>query len=140
MGQVFSTVAYDYELPDAIKDGWLCPIRQRSVEVHGLDYSRVRTTAGELNGRDLAEVLSNEEVIQQIVDATIRESNGRKTLIFTSPGFKSEGDNSFRVSERMTEIFNRHRLGCARLVMGTTPKDERAAILRDYREGHFPIL
>ena len=140
LGQVFSTVAYDYELPDAIKDGYLCPIRQRSVEVHGLDYSRVRTTAGELNGRDLAEVLSNEQVIQQIVDATIRESNGRKTLVFTSPGFKSEGDNSFRVSERMTEIFNRHRLGCARLVMGTTPKDERAAILRDYREGHFPYL
>ena len=64
LGQVFSTVAYDYELPDAIKDGYLCPIRQRSVEVHGLDYSRVRTTAGELNGRDLAEVLSNEQVME----------------------------------------------------------------------------
>lgn len=140
LGQIFSTVAYDYELPDAIKDGWLCPIKQRSVEVHGLDYSKVRTTAGELNGRDLAEVLSNEQILQQIVDATIRESRGRKTLVFTSPGFKTEGDDSFRVSERMTEIFNRHALGCARLVMGTTPKDERAAILRDYRDGLFPYL
>ena len=140
LGQIYETVAYDYELPEAISDGWLCPIHQRSVEVHNLDYSKVRTTAGELNSRDLAEVLSNEEVLQQIADATVREAKGRKTLVFTSPGFKTEGEDSFRVSERMTEILNRHRLGCARLVMGTTPKDERAAILRDYRDGHFQFL
>ena len=140
LGKVFGSVAMVYELPDAIRDGWLCPINQHSVEVHGLDYSAVRTTAGDLNGRDLAEVMSNEKVLQQVADATIELSRGRKTLVFAPPGFKTEGENSFRSSERLTEIFNRHRDGCARLVMGTTPPDERANTLRDYRDGVFPIL
>ena len=33
LGQVFETVAFDYELPDAIHDGWLVPITQRAVHV-----------------------------------------------------------------------------------------------------------
>jgi superfamily II DNA or RNA helicase len=140
LGKVYQSVAFDYELPDAIRDGWLCPIRQRSVEVSGLDYSNVRTTAGELNGRDLAEVLSNEQVLQQQADATVGEARGRKALVFATPGFKTEGELSFRVSERLTEIFNRHKPGSARLVTGETPKDERHQTLRDYRDGHFQIL
>jgi len=140
LGKVFGNVAMVYELPDAIRDGWLCPIVQQSVEVHGLDYSGVRTTAGDLNGRDLAEVMGNEKVLQQVADSTIQLSKGRKTLVFAPPGFKKHGDNAFRTSERLTEIFNRHSEGMARLVMGTTPTDERAAVLRDFRDGKFPVL
>lgn len=140
LGKVFGSVAYDYGLVEAIPDGWLCPIKQRAVEIHRLDYSKVRTTAGDLNGRDLAEVLSNEQVLQEQADATLNEARGRKTMVFATPGFKSEGDDKFRVSERLTEIFNRHKPDIARLVTGKTPKDERTQILKDYRDGHFQIL
>ncbi len=54
LGQVCDTVAFDYEILNAIEDGWLVPIFQQMVEVESLDFSTMRTTAGDLNGADLA--------------------------------------------------------------------------------------
>lgn len=141
LGKVFHDAEpYVYELPDAIKDGYLVPIKQHSVVVEGLDYSGVRTTAGDLNGRDLADVMNNEEVLQQIAAATVADSGSRRTIVFAPPGFKKDGEDCFRVSERLTEILNRHRPDSAQLVMGTTPSEERKATLIDFSAGRFQFL
>jgi len=131
LGQIFNSVAYDYELLDAIRDGWLVPIQQRSVVVDGLDYSGVRTTAGDLNGADLARVMEYEETLHGIAAPTMELAAGRKTLVFAA---------SVAHAERLCEIFNRHRPECARFVTGTTPKDERRGMLADYAAGKFQIL
>ena len=131
LGQVFDSVAYDYELLDAIRDGWLVPIRQRSVVVDGLDYSDVRTTAGDLNGADLARVMEYEETLHGIAAPTTELAAGRKTLVFAA---------SVAHAERLCEIFNRHRPQCARFVTGATPKDERRGMLADYAAGKFQML
>lgn len=52
LGQIFETVAYEYGILEGIEDGWLVHIEQQSVYVEGLDYSQIRTTAGDLNGAD----------------------------------------------------------------------------------------
>jgi superfamily II DNA or RNA helicase len=131
LGQVFDSVAYDYELLDAIHDGWLVPIRQRSVVVDGLDYSSIRTTAGDLNGADLARVMEYEETLHAVASPALELAAGRKTLVFAA---------SVAHAERLCEIFNRHRPECARFVTGTTPKDERRAMLADYAVEKFQIL
>ena len=131
LGQVFETVAYDYELLNAIHDGWLVPIHQRSVVVDGLDYSSIRTTAGDLNGADLARVMEYEETLHGIAHPTIELAASRKTLVFAA---------SVAHAERLCEIFNRHSTGCARFVTGTTPKDERRGMLADYAAGKFQML
>jgi superfamily II DNA or RNA helicase len=131
LGQVFDSVAFDYELLDAIRDGWLVPIHQRSVVVDGLDYSGVRTTAGDLNGADLARVMEYEETLHGIAAPTVELAAGRKTLVFAA---------SVAHAERLCEIFNRHRSECARFVTGTTPKDERRGMLADYAAGKFQML
>src|SRR5262249_28925153 len=43
LGQVFDSVAFTYEIPDAIRDGWLVPIEQQFVVVENLDFSAVKT-------------------------------------------------------------------------------------------------
>ena len=131
LGQIFETVAFDYELPDAIRDGWLTPIQQHAVHVDGLDYSAIRTTAGDLNGADLARVMEYEDNLHRIADPTFRIAAGRRTLVFAA---------SLAHAERLTEIFNRHQPGCARWVHGGTPKEERRQIVRDYSAGIFQIL
>lgn len=131
LGQVFASVAFDYELLDAIHDGWLVPIHQRSVIVDGLDYSSIRTTAGDLNGADLARVMEYEETLHAIASPTLELAAGRKTLVFAA---------SVAHAERLCEIFNRHHSECARFVTGTTPKDERRGMLADYAAGKFQIL
>jgi superfamily II DNA or RNA helicase len=131
LGQIFDSVAYDYELLDAIHDAWLVPVQQRSVVVDGLDYSSIRTTAGDLNGADLARVMEYEETLHAVAAPTLELAAGRKTLVFAA---------SVAHAERLCEIFNRHRAECARFVTGTTPKDERRSMLVDYAAGKFQIL
>lgn len=126
LGQIFESVAYCYDLPDAIHDGYLVPIRQRRVIIDGLDFSKVRTTAGDLNAGDLEAAMLIEKPLHGVVHATIEMACGleqhslnnikdepdragilarmlagrrrRKTLIFTA---------SCIHAERMAEIINR---------------------------------
>jgi len=131
LGQVFGSVAYVYEILDAIRDGWLVPIQQRRVVVDGLDFSAIRTTAGDLNGKDLAAVMEYERNLHEIATPTIELTEGRRTLLFAA---------SVAHAERLCEIFNRHKTGMARWICGKTPRDERAETLRDYNRGDFSIL
>jgi superfamily II DNA or RNA helicase len=140
MGKVFGSCAFDYGILDAINDGYLVPITQKMISVHGLDYSEVRTTAGDLNGADVASVMASEEILHQMVDATLREARWRKLIMFAPPGFKKTENGFFRVSERIAEIFDRQRHGCVRLVSQSTETDERRQILRDFRDNRFQTL
>ena len=161
LGQVFQSVAYDYELPDAVRDGWLVPIMASSVQVAGLDYSHIRTTAGDLNGADLEAVLTAEEPLHRMGQAIVELGMGlspqalapllalppdeftcamaekvgasrlRKSLVFTV---------TVKHAEAMCEILNRWIPECARFVCGKTPKDERKKLFADFKDGVFNIL
>ena len=131
MGQIFQTVAYAYDIRDGIDDGWLVPIEQQSVFVESLDYSNVKTTAGDLNGKDLAEVLEFEENLHGIADPTIQLTGDRKTLVFAA---------SVAQAERLTEIFNRHKPDSSTFVCGSTPRDIRREIVKAYANDDFQYL
>lgn len=131
LGQVFDSVAYDYEILDAIHDGWLVPIRQQMVNVAGLDYSQIRTTAGDLNGADLARVMEDEKNLHSIASPSIEIIGDRRALVFAA---------SVAHAERLSEIFNRHRAGMADWVSGNTPKDRRREILRQFASGQIQVV
>lgn len=131
LGQIFDTVAFDYEILDAINDGWLVPIEQHSVTVDGLDLSSVRTTAGDLNGADLARVMEYEQNLHEIAAPTVDLIGKRKALVFAA---------SVAHAERLCEIFNRHNSESARWVSGETPKEERRQMFADYAARRFQYL
>lgn len=130
LGQVFASVAFDYEILDAINDGYLVPIRQTVVEVADLDFSTVKTTAGDLNGKELAAIMEEEKALHEIASPTLELAGNRKTLVFAS---------SVKHAERLCEIFNRHEANAAWLC-GKTPKDQRREILGRYAKGEIRIL
>ena len=131
LGQVFQSVAYDYEVQDAIHDGWLVPIQQQMVHVEGLDYSSIRTTAGDLNGGDLAAVMEAEKNLQQMASASLEIIGQRRALVFTA---------SVKAAEMTAEIFNRHRSGMALWVCGKTDKDDRRSYLSDFAAGKVQVM
>lgn len=131
LGQLFDTVAFDYEILDAIHDGWLVPVDQQCVQVKSLDYSSIRTTAGDLNGGDLAAVMEAEENLQGVVGSAIEIIRKRQSILFAS---------SVLHAERSCEIFNRHKPGMATFVSGKTEKDERRDKLRAFKAGETQIL
>lgn len=129
--QVVQSVAFDYEITDAIHDGWLVPIKQQFVAAHDLDLSSVRTTAGDLNGADLANVLEHEKCLHQMAGPTIEIIGQRRAIIFTA---------SVRQAERMAEILCRHRAGMADWVCGETPKDKRRELLARFSRGDVQVV
>lgn len=132
LGQVFESVAYDYEILDAIHDGWLVPVDQKMVHIEGLDFSQVRTTAGDLNGADLAAVMEAEKNLQGIAAASIEIIGAdKRTLVFTV---------TVKQAEMLSEIFNRHRPGMADWVCGATPKHQRHKIFQDFDSGRTQVL
>jgi superfamily II DNA or RNA helicase len=131
LGQVFDTVAFDYEIIDAINDGWLVPIEQQFVSIAGLDFSEVRTTAGDLNGADLANVMESERNMQGVTGASIEIIGKRRALLFTC---------SVKQAEQACEIFNRHRPGMAGWVCGKTDKDERKQLLSRFKQGEVQVV
>lgn len=131
LGNTFDTVAYTYPLTSAINDGWLVPIEQQTVEVTSLDYSTCRTTAGDLNGRDLASVMEEETNLHGVTGPTLEITGDRRTLVFAA---------SVKAAERMCEIFNREKPRSARWICGKTPKQERRQIVEEYAAGEFQYL
>lgn len=131
LGQIFESVADVYEILDAIHDGWLVPVDQQMVHVSGLDFSDVRTTAGDLNGADLAKVMESEKNLQGMCGAALDIIGNKRTIVFTS---------SVRHAEMACEIFNRHRNSMAGWICGVTPKDERRQTMADFHSGALQVL
>jgi superfamily II DNA or RNA helicase len=131
LGQVFESVAFDYSVLQAIRDGWLVPVQQQLIEIENLDFSHVRTTAGDLNSGDLATVMEEERNLYGICDATMKELGQRKAIMFTV---------SVKQAELACEILNRYRAGVAAFASGKTPKEDRRRIMRDFAAGKFQVL
>jgi superfamily II DNA or RNA helicase len=131
LGQVFETVAFDYEILDAIRDGWLVPIDQQMIHVEPINLSGVKTTAGDLNGADLAAVMETEKALHGVAYPTIEIIGQKRCLVFTS---------SVAHAKNLSEIFNRHRSGMSSWVCGETDADERAMILADFKRGKIQVV
>lgn len=131
LGKVFESVAFVYDIRDAVNDGWLVPIQQQFIQCEHLDYSEIKTTAGDLNAGELSELLEAERSLHEMVDPAIQIADGRKMLFFAV---------SVAQAERTCDIFNRHRPDSARCIFGHTPKDVRRGILADFAARRFQVL
>lgn len=131
LGQVFESVAYEYGVLDAINNGWLVPVEQQMVTVGSLDFSAVRTTAGDLDQGDLAEVMEQERNLQGIAAPTVEICGERRAIVFAT---------TVAQAERLAEIINRHRPGRAAWLCGKTDKDDRRRMLADFRAGRLQFV
>ena len=131
LGELFATCAMRYSMPEAIADGWLCPVVAHPVQILGLDWSKARVTAGDLNERDVQDAMLCERVPQQIASTVLQNIGARRTLLFVP---------TVAVADALRDIINRHREGCARSVDGRTDKRQRAQDVADFAAGRFQVL
>ena len=131
MGKVFDRCPFVYDIADGINDGWLVPIKQAVCRCTDLNYSRVSTVAGDLNAGELEDEMMREKPVHEVALGILQHSRWLKTLVFAV---------SIKHAEKLAEIMNRYRPGCARVVTGKTPKDRRRSDLTDYRNGKFQYL
>ncbi len=131
LAAIFDSVAFQMDIIHMIHAGWLVPVRQQYVRVTGLDFSGLRTIAGDLDQSALSAMLEKEKPLHQMVSPTMEIVGDRRTLVFAA---------SVSHAERIAEIMNRHRPNCAEFVSGKTPGDERAAIFERFGSGRTQFL
>jgi superfamily II DNA or RNA helicase len=124
LGKYFENIACEISLLDLIQQGWLSPIKVKTVPL-GMDLRSVRTTAGDYSADDLGHAL--EPYLEQIADVLV-EHRHRKTLVFLP---------LIAVSKRFAEICRERGL-LAEHVDGQT--SERQAILERFKRDQTRVL
>lgn len=102
LGQYFESLAYEYTLPKAIKEGYLSPIKALTLPLK-LDMSGVGVQAGDFKSGEIATAL--DPYLHQIADEMEHYCMDRKTVVFlplvkTSQKFRDIlNDRGFRAAE-----------------------------------------
>lgn len=125
LGQVFQSLAYEYSLPQAIKEGYLCPIRALTIPLQ-LDISSVTLSAGDFAANALGSAL--DPYLEQIAAEMAKACQDRKTVVFLP---------LVSTSQKFRDILNQHGFSAAE-VNGNSP--DRAEILADYEAGKYNVL
>jgi superfamily II DNA or RNA helicase len=80
LGTYFESLAYEYTLPKAIAEGYLCKIKALTCPLK-IDLNNVKTTAGDIQASSLGTEL--EPYLPQIAKEIAAHCQDRKGLIFT---------------------------------------------------------
>lgn len=125
LGGYFQSLAYEYPLPRAIKEGYLCPIKALTVPLK-LDLSGVGIQSGDFKAGDLGTAL--DPYLQQIADEMAKYCAGRRTVVFLP---------LVKTSQKFRDILREKGFRAAE-VNGESP--DRAEILRDFEAGRYDVL
>jgi len=125
LGKYFDSLAYEYTLPKAIKDGYLCPIKAQTIPLQ-LDISAVKQQAGDFSATELGTAL--DPYLEQIAVEMSRACIGRKTVVFLP---------LIATSRKMTQILKNKGLKAVEI---NGESQDREEILRDFDEGKYDVL
>ncbi len=125
LGQVFESLAYEYTLPKAIKEGYLTPIKALTIPLR-LDLGAVGIQSGDFKAGDLGTAL--DPYLEQIAAEMVQYCRGRKTVVFLP---------LVKTSQKFRDILNAHGLTAAE-VNGNSP--DRAQVLSDFSTGRYDVL
>lgn len=130
LGEVFQSVAYRYELRDAIRDGWLCRIEARRVRL-AVDLDAVHTRAGDFDLAELEEAYGTEAAVRAVVNPLLELAGARRAMLFAV---------SVAHAERLAAAINEREPGSARAASGEMPADERRQVVDAFRAGQLRVL
>lgn len=125
LGSYFESLAYEYKLPEAIRSGYLSPIKALTLPVQ-IDLSSVSQQAGDFKTRDLGSAL--DPYLESIATEMVEHCKDKKTVVFlplvaTSQKFKDLlNEKGFRAAEVNGE------------------SKDRAEILEDFENDKYNVL
>lgn len=127
---VWEKIVSYMSIREAIFQGYLCEILPAVVVETKMDLDRVRKTGGDYSDGDLGEELEATGAIDQIADAYAEHARERKGVAFTP---------TVATAHHLAEAL-RARGIAAEGLDGTTPTDERRAILARLKTGQTQVV
>ncbi len=125
LGQFFDSLAYEYTLPKAIKEGYLSPIKAITIPLK-LDLSGISMQAGDFKASEIDTAL--DPYLYQIADEMKKYCSDRKTVVFLP---------LVKTSQKFRDILNSKGFTAAE-VNGNS--DNRAEVLSDFDKGKYNVL
>lgn len=125
LGSYFESLAYEYSLPEAIKSGYLSPIKALTIPLK-LDLSNVKQQAGDFSTKDLGTAL--DPYLEQIAEEMKKQCFNRKTVVFLP---------LVKTSQKFRDILNQHGFKAAEVNGKSADRDQ---VLKDYEEGKYNVL
>ena len=125
LGAYFDSLAYEYTLPRAIKDGYLVPIKALTIPLQ-MDLTGVSVQAGDFKANDIGTAL--DPYLHQIAAEMAKNCRDRKTVVFLP---------LIKTSQKFCTILNEHGFRAAEVNGGS---EDRARILAAFDRGDYNVL
>jgi superfamily II DNA or RNA helicase len=125
LGAYFETLAYEYTLPKAIREGWLCPIKAQTIPLV-LDLSGVAVSGGDFRAADLGSAL--DPYLHKIADEMVTACADRKTVVFLP---------LIRTSQKFCAMLKERGFAAAEV---NGESRDRQEVLRDFDAGRYNVL
>lgn len=125
LGQVFESLAYEYTLPKAIKEGYLSPIKAVTIPLQ-VDLTGVGIQSGDFKAGDLSTAL--DPYLERIAEEMEKYCREKKTVVFLP---------LVKTSQKFRDILNAHGFRAAEV---NGESQDRAEILEDYASGKYNVL
>lgn len=130
LSQIFDSCCFQYELPDAIADGYLCRLIEYPVDVGGIDISKLKANKnGDFSDKAIEEAYRGAKAAiacaRPIFEFAEREGI-RKTIVFAC---------SVDHAIAMADVLNGLEPGCAAAVHCRLGDTERERIVAEFRSG-----
>lgn len=125
LGQYFESLAYEYTLPKAIKEGYLTPIKALTIPLT-IDMSSVSVQAGDFKASDIGTAL--DPYLEGIAQEMGKYCADKKTVVFLP---------LVKTSQKFRDILNHHGFQAAEV---NGDSQDRAEILADFEAGKYNVL
>lgn len=125
LGEFFESLAYEYTLPKAIREGYLSPIKAMTIPLQ-LDLSGVSIQSGDFKAGDIATAL--DPYLHQIADKMMKYCRDRKTVVFLP---------LVKTSQKFKEILNEKGFKAAEV---NGESKDRAEVLEAFDKGEYNVL
>lgn len=130
LGNIFDKIVYEYNIAEGIKDGYLCELDAVRVKTD-LSLDNVRTTAGELNQKDLSNEVNIPKRNKLVVDSYLKYASGRQGIFYCV-------DVQHAVD--LSEMFNSNGIACKPIVGDEEVTTDRKGWIRDFKDGKLRVL
>ena len=127
LGEVFDSLAYEYTLHRAIREGYLSPIKALTIPLQ-LDLSGVSIQSGDFKAGDVATAL--DPYLHQIASEMARYCRGRKTVVFLP---------LVKTSQKFRDILIANGFRAAEVNGESQDRAEILAAMPWTREGEVPV-
>lgn len=125
LGAYFESLAYEYTLPKAIKEGYLSPIKALTIPLK-IDMSSVSVQAGDFKASEIGTAL--DPYLHGIAEEMQKYCMDKKTVVFLP---------LVKTSQKFRDLLNQYGFRAAEV---NGDSQDRAEILKDFDAGKYNVL